>query len=100
MQYLKDYGQRVEGTKYESLAFLVSDGGFREGFLKVMTAEIRLINTDEPPRESGQGEIRSLPEGQSHEIEGISHWPWRALTILGCLWKPLTILNVFFSPIN
>lgn len=55
MQYLKDYGQRIEGTKYESLAFLVSDGGFREGFLKVMTAKIRLINTDEPPRESGQG---------------------------------------------
>lgn len=33
---------RLGNTKEESLACFVSDGGFREGFLKVVTAELRL----------------------------------------------------------
>lgn len=32
----------LEGTKEESLAWLVREGGFREGFLRVVTAELSL----------------------------------------------------------
>lgn len=73
-----------EGWRHKvrkSLACLVNDGGFGGGFLKVVTAELRLTNADESPKKSGQGKIRSLPEGRRHGVERYSHRSWTAFSI-------------------
>lgn len=64
------------------------------------TTELRLMDADESLRKGGQQEIRSLPEGQRHRVEGYSYQSWSVLPSLGCLWKSLTILSVLFSPVN
>ena len=63
-------GRRVGGgTKEESLAWLVSEGRFRGGFLRVVTAELRLNVTpchakSYPGKVVGQSNIAAREEGK------------------------------------
>ena len=49
------------------------EGGFGDGFLKVVTAKLRTKNASESPRKSGKGKVRSLPEGRRQGAEGRIH---------------------------